>query len=186
MFGAYNPCLPFTAGQLSLATHFGLTGRVTAVSEITQTYRRSSETHIRKDSCSVATLPHHAGLPRLWDTAKSRIVLKEKVARVESFRLEGRAVSWDEPPMTNLATKQIDKPERWEFPADVSAVYFRRLGKDEPYAVVFRKFRAISQHRHDLVTHIDRKTRKHGSHFRLEGSERFKNEWVRSRFACRH
>ena len=58
---------------------------------------------------SLATLLGWAGLARLWDTTESLVVFEEKLAGVQGFRLEGRAVSRDEPPVCNLAAQQIDE-----------------------------------------------------------------------------
>ena len=48
-------------------------------------------------------------MPGLRDTAKSRVVFEEKLAGVQGFRLEGRAVGRNEPPMTDLAAQQINE-----------------------------------------------------------------------------
>jgi hypothetical protein len=48
-------------------------------------------------------------LPRLWDTTKSPVAFEEKLAGVQGFRLEGRAVGRDEPPVGDLAAQQFDE-----------------------------------------------------------------------------
>jgi hypothetical protein len=50
-------------------------------------------------------------LPRLGDTTKSHIMLKEQLAGVQGFRLEGWPVGRDESPMADLAAQQVDETE---------------------------------------------------------------------------
>lgn len=86
--------------------------------------------------------------------------------------------------MSNLAAEQFDKPERWEISTYFGIVQLGGLREDKPYTIVLRIFGAVAQHDHDLVSRIDRETRKHGSYFWLERCQRFKNERVGSRSAC--
>ena len=58
---------------------------------------------------SLATPLGGAGLARLRDTTESPVVFEQKLADVQGFRLKGRAVGRDKPPMTNLAAEQVDE-----------------------------------------------------------------------------
>jgi hypothetical protein len=58
---------------------------------------------------SLATLLGRAGLARLWDTTKSDVVSEKKLAGVQGFRFETRAVGGDEPPMSDFAAQQVDE-----------------------------------------------------------------------------
>lgn len=51
------------------------------------------------------------GLPRLWYTAKSHVVLEEKLAGVQGLGFEGRAVGGYELPVSDLAGQQFDGAE---------------------------------------------------------------------------
>jgi hypothetical protein len=64
---------------------------------------------MRNRSRSLATYLGWAGLARLRDTTKSQVVFEKKLAGVQGFRLEGRAVGRDEPPVSDLAAQQIDE-----------------------------------------------------------------------------
>jgi hypothetical protein len=63
------------------------------------------------NAASLATLLGWAGLARLRNTTKSHVVFEDKLAGVQGFRLEGRAVGRDESPMTNLAAQQVDETQ---------------------------------------------------------------------------
>jgi hypothetical protein len=45
----------------------------------------------------------------LWNTAESPVALEEKLTGVQGFRLEGRAVGKDEPPMSDFTAEQVDE-----------------------------------------------------------------------------
>ena len=47
----------------------------------------------------------------MWDASEPRVVFEEKVAGVQGFGLEGRAVGRDESPMTDFAAKQSDETD---------------------------------------------------------------------------
>jgi hypothetical protein len=130
---------------------------------------------------SLATYLGWARLARLRDTTKSQVVLEKKLAGVHGFRLEGRAVGRDEPPVRDLAAQQIDETKRRKVLADARVGEISGLREDEPNAVVFRLLRAVTQHKHDLLSNIDGETRKHGPDFGLERSQGFEDE----RIGCR-
>ncbi len=48
------------------------------------------------------------GLPRLGDTAKSRVMFEEKLAGVKGLGFEVRTVGRYEPPVTDLAGQQFN------------------------------------------------------------------------------
>lgn len=130
---------------------------------------------------SLAKLPGWSGLARLWDASEPQVVLEQKLAGVHGFRLEGRAVGRDEPPVGDLATQQFDESNRREVFADFRVGEIGGLRKNEPDAVVFWLFWTVTQHERDLLSEIDGEPRKHGSHFGLERSKSFddEREWGR-------
>ena len=56
-------------------------------------------------SFSIAAWSHSPFLPRFWNPAESRVMFEEKIAGVQCFRFERRAVCRDQPPMSNFAAK---------------------------------------------------------------------------------
>jgi hypothetical protein len=110
-------------------------------------------------------------------------VLEEKLAGVQCFRLEGRAVGRDEPPMSDLAAQQVDKAKGREVFADSWVGEIGSVRKDEPDTVVFGLLWTVTQHENDLISNINGEAGKHGPHFGLERREGFNDEGIRGRFA---
>ncbi len=102
----------------------------------------------------IASRPGWWSSTRLWNTAKSRIMLEQQIAGMQGLGFEGWTVGRDEPPMCNLAAEQSDETKGWEISTNRRVVQIRGLGEDEPHAVVFRLLRAIAQHEQDLVTGV--------------------------------
>jgi hypothetical protein len=123
------------------------------------------------------------GFPRLRYTAKSRVVSEEKLAGMQGFRLEGRAVGRNEPPMTDLTAQQVDGTKRRKILANSGVRKISDLRKDEPHTVVFRVLWTVSQNEHDLLSCINGETGKHGPYFGLEGIDGFDDERVGGRSA---
>lgn len=55
--------------------------------------------------------PTGSGFARLWDASKPRVLFEEKLAAVQGFGLEGRAVGRDESPMTDFAAEQSNEAD---------------------------------------------------------------------------
>lgn len=69
-------------------------------------------------------------MPRLGCAAESRVTFQEKIASVEGFGFERRAIGGDEAPMANFAAKQINGAERWEVSNDFGIVKIGGFGED--------------------------------------------------------
>ena len=75
-----------------------------------------------------------AGMARLWDTTESYVVFEKELAGVQGFRLEGRAVGRDEPPVSDLAAQQIDETKSRKVLPDARIGEISGLREDEPNA----------------------------------------------------
>jgi hypothetical protein len=122
-------------------------------------------------------------LSRLWDTTESYVAFEEKLAGVQGFRLEGRAVGRDEPPMTDLSAQQIDQTKGRKVLLDSRIGKISGFRKDKPDTVVFRLLQAVTQDEYDLLSHINSETGKHGPHSGFERRQGFDDERERRRIA---
>src|ERR1700748_1356171 len=98
---------------------------------------------------------------------------------MESFRFKARTVAWNEKPMANLVTKQIDRADRRELSAEIRICGVGTFRKNKPNAIVPRRFLVFSQHADDPVAKIDGKTGEHPTHLRVQGRERLQDKCVR-------
>ena len=70
--------------------------------------------------------------------------MQQQVARMECFRLEARTVAWNEKPMANLTTQQIDGADRGELAPEVSVCGVGAFRKNKPNAIVPWRFLVFS------------------------------------------
>jgi hypothetical protein len=105
---------------------------------------------------------------------------QQKIARMKRLHLEAGTVTRDDEPMDDLISQELDWTDRREFAAKFWIGGLRALRKNEPNAVVSRRFGMIPEHTDYAIAQVDGKTGKHAAHFGAQGGERFQNERVRS------
>ena len=105
--------------------------------------------------------------------------MQQQIACMEGFHLKARTVAWNEKPMANLTTQQIDRADRRELPAEVWVCGVGAVRKNKPNTIVPWRFLVFSQHTNDPVVQIDGKTGKHPTHLGVQGRERFQDKCVR-------
>ena len=115
-------------------------------------------------------------MSRLWDTTESHVAFEEKLAGVQGFRLEGRAVGRDEPPMSDLAAQQVDQTKGRKVLLDSRVGEISGLRKDKPNTVIFRLLQAVTQDEYDLLSDINSETGEHGPHSGFERRQGFDDE----------
>jgi hypothetical protein len=98
---------------------------------------------------------------------------------MEGLHLKARTVTWNEKPMANLITQQIDRADRRELPAELRVCGVGGLRKNKPNTIVPWRFVVFSQHTNDPVAQIDGETGKHPTHLGVQGRERFQDKCVR-------
>jgi hypothetical protein len=82
---------------------------------------------------------------------------QKKIAGVKGLSFEGQPVAWNEKPVADLACQKLDRTERREFAAEGWICGVDGFRKNEPNAVVARRFGVIAEHTHDAVADVDSK-----------------------------
>ncbi len=116
--------------------------------------------------------------PGLRDAAQPRVVAQDEITRVQGQMLKRGIIAGKKQPVGYLAAQQLDAPDRGKFPTQAFVRRIDTFCKDQPDAIVLRRFEAISEHHQKAVAAIDCKAGKHPLHFGVQGSERFQNECV--------
>jgi hypothetical protein len=98
---------------------------------------------------------------------------------MEDLNLKARTVTWNEKPVANFITQQIDRTDRWEFTTEIWVCGISTFRKNKPNTIVLRGFLVISQHTHDPVAQVDGETGKHPAYLRVQGRKRFQDKRVR-------
>ena len=79
----------------------------------------------------------------------------QEIAGVKSLRFERRAVAWNEQPVADLACQKLDRTERRKFAAEGCICRVDGLRKNEPHAVIARRFGVIAEHAHNAVAEVN-------------------------------
>src|ERR1700744_1046563 len=98
---------------------------------------------------------------------------------MEGLPLKVRTVPWNDKPMTDLVTQQIDRSERRELLAQARVPRVGGFRKDKPNPIVPGRFLVFPQHATEPVAHIDRKTGKHAPHLGIQRCKRLQHKHVR-------
>lgn len=93
--------------------------------------------------------------PGCRDSTEPRITPQQEIAGVKGLAFEGGAVARNKKPMADLACQKLDGTERREFAAEDWICGIDRLRKNEPNAVVTRRFGVIAKHTHNAVADVD-------------------------------
>lgn len=80
---------------------------------------------------------------------------QQQIAGVKGLSFEGGAVAWNEKPVADLACQKLDGTERREFAAKGWISGVDGIRKNEPNAVVARRFGVIAEHTHNAVADVD-------------------------------
>ena len=104
---------------------------------------------------------------------------QQKIAGVKCFCLEAGAVARDEEPMADHVSQKLDGAEGREFAAELRIFWVCGLRKNEPNAVVARRFGGIPEHTNQVVAEVDGEAREHAAHLGVQWHERIQNERIR-------
>jgi hypothetical protein len=89
---------------------------------------------------------------------------QQKIASMKCLRLEAGAVTGDEEPMADLASQEFDRTDGGKLTAKFWIHGVRAFRKNQPNAVVTRRFGMIAEHAKYSVAQVDRKPGKHATH----------------------
>lgn len=111
--------------------------------------------------------------------AEADVVFKEKVADAKRLGFEGWAIGGDEPPMADLAAKELNRPKRGEGAPDERIVEVGGLGEDQPEAIVFAMLWPIPKHKNDLVADVDAEAREDATDLWFERRQGLNHKRIR-------
>ena len=80
---------------------------------------------------------------------------EQQIAGVKCLGFECGAVTWNQKPVADLACQKLYGTERREFATEGSIRGVDGLRKNQPNAVVARRFGVIAQHTHNAVADVD-------------------------------
>lgn len=76
---------------------------------------------------------------------------------MKGLSLKRWTIAWNQEPVADLASQKLDRTQRREFAAEGWIRGVGRIRKNEPNAVVARRFGVIAKHTHNAVANVDGK-----------------------------
>jgi hypothetical protein len=105
---------------------------------------------------------------------------QQNIARMKGLCLEAGTVTRDDEPMADLISQQLDRADGRKLTAKFWICGVSAVRKNQPNAVILRRFGMISEHANDAVAQVDGITGKHATHLGVQGHQRVQNKRMRS------